>query len=130
MKRPNRDRRQAERNTDRRNADSPPSHFMHLHRALFDPNPCVRRMSSAWIRALHRQRDRAIGLDLCWALGQREDWPAAFAIPAVSVEADGSRQDKLARGVETLSGRQLRLLNEIPGVAAALIVMLVVAQPF
>ena len=37
---------------------------------------------------------------------------------------------KLARGVETLSGRQLRLLNEIPGVAAALIVMLVVAQPF
>lgn len=37
---------------------------------------------------------------------------------------------KLARGTETLSGRQLRLLNEIPGVAAALIVMLVIAQPF
>lgn len=37
---------------------------------------------------------------------------------------------KLARGVETLSGRQLRLLNEVPGVAAALIVILVVVQPF
>ncbi len=37
---------------------------------------------------------------------------------------------KLARGVETLSGRQLRLLNEVPGVAAAIIVILVVAQPF
>lgn len=105
MKRPNRDRRQAERNTDRRNADSPPSHFMHLHRALLDPNPCVRRMSSAWIRALHRQRDRAIGLDLCWALGQREDWPAAFAIPNdcyVDVVHDAHGYRLTMRGVAVL----------------------------
>lgn len=37
---------------------------------------------------------------------------------------------KLARDVRTLSGRQLRLLNEVPGVTAALIVVLVVVQPF
>ena len=37
---------------------------------------------------------------------------------------------KLARGERSLSGKQLRLLNEVPGVAAALIVVLVVVKPF
>ena len=37
---------------------------------------------------------------------------------------------KLARGERTLSGKQLRLLNEVPGVAVALIVILVVIKPF
>lgn len=37
---------------------------------------------------------------------------------------------KLARGERRLSGKQLRLLNEVPGVAAALIVILVVIKPF
>ena len=37
---------------------------------------------------------------------------------------------KLARGERTLTGKQLRLLNEVPGVAAALIVILVVLRPF
>ena len=37
---------------------------------------------------------------------------------------------KLARGERKLSGKALRLLNEIPGVAAALIVILVVIKPF
>ncbi len=37
---------------------------------------------------------------------------------------------KLARGVRRLNGRQLRLLNEVPGIAAALIVVLVVVRPF
>jgi putative membrane protein len=37
---------------------------------------------------------------------------------------------KLARGERSLTGRQLRLLNEIPGIAAALIVVLVVVKPF
>ncbi len=36
----------------------------------------------------------------------------------------------LAQGERRLSGRALRMLNEIPGVAAALIVILVVVQPF
>jgi len=37
---------------------------------------------------------------------------------------------KLARGERKLTGRTLRLLNEVPGIAAALIVVLVVAKPF
>ena len=37
---------------------------------------------------------------------------------------------KLARGERTLTGKQLRLLNEVPGIAAALIVVLVVVRPF
>ena len=37
---------------------------------------------------------------------------------------------KLARGERPLSGKQLRLLNEVPGIAVALIVILVVVKPF
>ena len=37
---------------------------------------------------------------------------------------------KLARGERPLSGKTLRLLNEVPGIAAALIVVLVVVRPF
>jgi protoporphyrinogen IX oxidase len=36
----------------------------------------------------------------------------------------------LARGERKLSGKTLRLLNEVPGVAVALIVILVVVKPF
>ncbi len=36
----------------------------------------------------------------------------------------------LARGERRMTGRQLRMLNEIPGIAAALIVVLVVVRPF
>jgi len=37
---------------------------------------------------------------------------------------------KLARGERSLSGKTLRLVNEIPGIAAAVIVILVVVKPF
>jgi len=37
---------------------------------------------------------------------------------------------KLARGERPLSGKALRMLNEVPGVAMALIVVLVVVKPF
>lgn len=37
---------------------------------------------------------------------------------------------KLARGERPLSGKRLRLLNEVPGLAAALIVVLAVVKPF
>jgi putative membrane protein len=37
---------------------------------------------------------------------------------------------KLARGEQPVSGRSLRLMNEIPGVATALIVILVIVKPF
>ncbi|AZI36003.1 CopD family protein [Caenibius tardaugens NBRC 16725] len=36
----------------------------------------------------------------------------------------------LARGERKLTGRQLRMLNEVPGIAAAVIVVLVVIKPF
>jgi len=37
---------------------------------------------------------------------------------------------KLANGNRTLTGKRLRLLNEVPGVTAALIVVLAVVKPF
>jgi putative membrane protein len=37
---------------------------------------------------------------------------------------------KLAKGQRPLSGKALRMLNEVPGVAVALIVVLVVVKPF
>lgn len=37
---------------------------------------------------------------------------------------------KLANGERALSGKALRMLNEVPGVAVALIVILVVIKPF
>lgn len=37
---------------------------------------------------------------------------------------------KLAAGERPLSGRQLRMINEIPGIAVAVIVILVIIRPF
>ncbi len=37
---------------------------------------------------------------------------------------------KLAKGERPLSGRAVRMLNEVPGIAAALIVVLVIVRPF
>lgn len=37
---------------------------------------------------------------------------------------------KLSRGERSLTGRNLRLINEVPGIAAALIVIFVVVRPF
>lgn len=37
---------------------------------------------------------------------------------------------KLARGERPLQGKALRLINEVPGIAAAIIVILVVVKPF
>jgi len=36
---------------------------------------------------------------------------------------------KLARGERSLTGKQLRLLNEVPGIVAAVIVILVIVRP-
>lgn len=37
---------------------------------------------------------------------------------------------KLSRGTATLTGKQLRLINEVPALATVLIVVLVIVQPF
>ena len=42
----------------------------------------------------------------------------------------GAYCKKLARGERPLSGKAVRMINEIPGIAAALIVVLVIVRPF
>ena len=42
----------------------------------------------------------------------------------------GSYGKKLARGESPLSGKAVRMINEVPGVAAAIIVVLVIVRPF
>ena len=37
---------------------------------------------------------------------------------------------KLARGQRSLADKQLRMLNEVPGIAAAVIVIMVIVRPF
>lgn len=37
---------------------------------------------------------------------------------------------KLAKGEGTLSGKTLRMLNEVPGIAAAIVVVMVIVRPF
>ncbi len=56
-------------------------------------------------------------LALVFALSAYHIWLAGYAA-------------SLACGIRKLSGKQLRLLNEIPGIAAALIVILVIVKPF
>ena len=51
------------------------------------------------------------------ALSGYHGWLAAYA-------------KKLARGDVTMSGKTLRLLNEVPGLATAVIVVLVIVKPF
>ena len=42
----------------------------------------------------------------------------------------GAYGKKLARGERPLSGKAVRMLNEVPGIAAAIIVVLVIVRPF
>lgn len=42
----------------------------------------------------------------------------------------GSYGRRLAKGERPLSGKVVRLLNEVPGIAAAIIVVLVIVRPF
>jgi putative membrane protein len=42
----------------------------------------------------------------------------------------GAYGRKLANGQRSLSGKAVRMINEIPGIAAALIVVLVIVRPF
>ena len=42
----------------------------------------------------------------------------------------GSYGKKLAKGERPLSGKAVRIINEVPGIAAAIIVVLVIVRPF
>jgi len=76
-----------------------------------------------------------LGLLLAWNIGAfTAPWFHAklgfvLILTAYHVWLAGYAQ-ALARGERRLTGRKLRMLNEVPGVAAALIVILVVLKPF
>ena len=76
-----------------------------------------------------------LGLLLAWNIGAfSQGW--FYAKLAVVLGLCGyhgwmaSYAKALARGERRLDGRKLRMVNEIPGVAAAIIVILVVIKPF
>ena len=76
-----------------------------------------------------------LGLVLAYATGAFvQGWfqvklAAVLALTAYHVWLAGYHT-ALLRGERKLSGKRLRLLNEVPGLAAALIVILVVLRPF
>jgi len=76
-----------------------------------------------------------VGLLLAWHIGAMADgWFHAKLLFVFGLSAyhgwTVSYAKKLARGERQLTNKQLRLFNEVPGIAAAVIVILVVAKPF
>jgi putative membrane protein len=76
-----------------------------------------------------------VGLFLAWNIGAMgEGWFHAKLFFVLGLSGYHGwivgYAKKLARGERKLTGKQLRLLNEVPGIAAAIIVILVVAKPF
>ncbi len=76
-----------------------------------------------------------VGLFLAWHIGaMAEGWFHAKLLFVLGLSGYHGwivgYAKKLARGERKLTGKQLRLLNEVPGVTAAIIVILVVAKPF
>ena len=76
-----------------------------------------------------------LGLTLAWTTGAfAQGWFHAkfglvLILSAYQLYLAGYHQ-ALARGTRKLAGKQLRLLNEVPGIAVALIVIMVVLRPF
>ena len=99
----------------------------------------------AWIEREARVRSIILSpaIALVWLLGLmlafhidafREPWFHAKLALVVALSAYqgwlGRYGKKLAEGQRPLSGKAVRIINEIPGVAAALIVVLVIVRPF
>ena len=77
----------------------------------------------------------AFGLSLAWITGAwQQGWfIAKFALVLALSASHGwmvGYGRKLARGERPVSGRALRLMNEVPGLAVVLIVVLVIVRPF
>ena len=76
----------------------------------------------------------ALGLMLAVHLGVFQGWfIAKFALVVALTGYQGwitAYGKKLAQGMRPLENRTLRIMNEIPGIAAALIVVLVIVRPF
>jgi protoporphyrinogen IX oxidase len=76
-----------------------------------------------------------LGLILAWHIGAlSQGWFHAKLLVVLALSAYHGWMlgyaKKLARDERTLTGKQLRLINEVPGIAAAITVILVVAKPF
>ena len=77
----------------------------------------------------------AFGLVLAYMLGAwTEGWLHAKLLVVLGLSAYHGYMigygRKLAAGTRPVSGKALRIMNEVPGVAAAIIVVLVVVKPF
>ena len=99
----------------------------------------------AWIEREARVRSIILtpAMVLVWALGLMlafhlhiwsQGWfsaKLAFVVALTGYQGWlGAYGRKLARGERPLSGKAMRMINEIPGIAAALIVVLVIVRPF
>ena len=99
----------------------------------------------AWIEREARVRSIILSpaIALVWILGLMlafhigafsQGWFHAKLALVVALSAYqgwlGSYGKKLANGVRPVSGKAMRMINEIPGIAAALIVVLVIVRPF
>ena len=99
----------------------------------------------AWLEREARVRSIILtpAIGLVWVLGLmlafnidawHQGWFMAKFALVVALSAYqgwlGSYARKLAAGQRPLSGRSVRMINEIPGIAAALIVVLVIVKPF
>ena len=75
------------------------------------------------------------GLLLAWIVGAWDQgwFHAKFAIVLALSAFHGwmvGYGKKLARGERPMSGKALRIMNEVPGIATALIVILAIVKPF
>ena len=99
----------------------------------------------AWIERESRSRSIILtpAMAVVWVLGLmlafnidawHQGWFMAKFALVIGLSAYqgwlGAYGKKLARGKRPLSGKAVRMINEIPGVAAALIVVLVIVRPF
>lgn len=76
-----------------------------------------------------------LGLMLAFSVGAfGQNWFTAKLALVVALTAYqgwlGRYGRKLASGERPLSGKAVRMINEVPGIAAALIVVLVIVRPF
>ncbi len=99
----------------------------------------------AWIEREDRARTIILNpaMIIVWLLGLmlvvhvgafREGWFIAKFVLVVGLSGYqgwiSAYGRKLAQGMRPLENRTLRIMNEIPGIAAALIVVLVIVRPF
>ena len=76
-----------------------------------------------------------LGLGLAWVTGAfGQNWfQAKFALVLLLSAYHGwmvGYGRKLARGDRSMSGKALRMMNEVPGLFAVLIIVLVIVKPF